>query len=138
MRYSYVPESDAAHEARIRPWMTSEREIVPPPLVSARLPAGPHEFADKRQAGTLGRTAMALGWQVEPVYFRAHDGTEYSAVRLKRGSLRAVATWTRPPGESKWASDVAYAWDSDQRMIPRSVGVTLLTSMIKQVGEVDR
>jgi hypothetical protein len=136
MRYSYVPESDAAHEARMRPWLTSEREIVPPPLVPARPPLGPHEFADKRQAGTLGRTAMDRGWQVRPLYYRAHDGAEYCALRMMAGPLRAVATWVRPVGAGSWASDVAYAWDSDQRMIPRKINITELTSMIKQVGEV--
>ena len=132
MRYSYVPESEAAHAARIRPWLTSEREVVPPPLVSARAPLGPHEFADKRQAGSLGRLAIDLGWDVRAWYWQAHDGTETSCLQLASGVLRAVATWERPRGADSWAAKVAYAWRTDVQMVPSNVGITRLSALIRE------
>lgn len=87
-----------------------------PPQVSARPPYGPGEFASYqgRQAAGLGRAASAAGWTVRAWYWRAADGTEGCAVSMSRGDLRAVATWTRPPGKlggtSGWATDAAYGW----------------------------
>jgi hypothetical protein len=137
MRYSYVPESEAAHAARIRPWLTSERVIVPPPLVPARQPLGPHEFADKRAAAPFGRLAIGLGWRVLPWYWRAHNGTETCCLQLARGPLRAVATWERQLGAEAWASGVAYAWNTDLRTMPVNVGLRRLTALIREVGRGD-
>jgi hypothetical protein len=136
MRYSYVPESEAAHSERIRPWMTRPRDVTPPPLIPARPPAGPAEFADKRQAGTLGKLAIDLGWRVEPWYWKAHDGTETCALRLGAGPRRAVATWERHAGAEAWASSVAYAWNTDMQRVPTKVNITQLTKLIKQIGAV--
>lgn len=90
--------------------------VVPPPQVPARPAAGPSEMAryQGRQALGVGRRAAAAGWTVAAYYARSHDGTELSAVKMYRGALRAVATWTRPAGNigklSGWRADVAYGW----------------------------
>lgn len=87
-----------------------------PPQVAARQPYGPAEVAgyQGRQAIGLGKLAASRGWRVRADYWRAGDGTESCAVRLRRADLRAVATWTRPPGKigarSGWGADVAYGW----------------------------
>lgn len=94
-------------------------DAVRPPIVPARPPCGPHEIAgyQGRQAVGLGRKATALAWDVEAWYWLAGDRSEGCAVRLRKGPLRAVATWTRKAGNknprSGWAVDVAYAWRID-------------------------
>lgn len=91
-------------------------EVVPPPQVPARPPAGPGEIAgyQGRQAVGLGRRAARAGWAVAAYYSRRHDGEEMSAVKIQSpdGELFAVATWTRKPGHagelSGWSADIAY------------------------------
>jgi len=137
MRYSYVPESHAAHEAQIAKaagLYNGSYEALGKPIVPARPPRGPHEFADKRQAGTLGRLAIPLGWRVRPLYAKGADGLEICVLRLARGPLRAVATWHRPPGADGWSADVAYAWRIDVEAFPANVGVQGLSKLIKELG----
>jgi hypothetical protein len=103
----------AAIEAARAPYVP---DVVLPPQVPARPPQGPGELAryGGKQALGLGRSGVDRGWAVDALYWRAHDGTEGCAVRLARDDLRAVATWTRKPGQigkpSGWAADVAYGW----------------------------
>lgn len=104
-------ESDHARAAYVPP-------VVEPPQVPARSPMGPGEIAGaggRKQATKLGRQALAAGWLIEALYWRAADGTEGCALRLARDlGLRMVLTWKRPAGHAGetvgWASDVAYAW----------------------------
>lgn len=90
--------------------------VVPPPQVPARPVATAAELAGYggRQALGMGRKAVAAGWAVMAFYARRHDGEEMCAVKMRRGPLRAVATWTRKPGNigksSGWSVDVAYGW----------------------------
>lgn len=103
-----VDEVDPVEEEASEPWG--------PPQVPARPPAGPGELAGYRgrQALGMGRAAAAAGWTLAAYYARAHDGEEMSAIKMLRGALRAVATWTRPAGNigksSGWRADVAYGW----------------------------
>jgi hypothetical protein len=93
---------------------TYEPEVVPPPIIAARAPAGPLELAgyQGKQAIGLGRKAAAAGWAVDARYWKAHDGTEGCAVRMTRDELYAVATWKRKPAKagtgSGWEADIAY------------------------------
>lgn len=111
---------------------------VAAPLIPARPPLSFGEYAggQGRQAVGLGRAAMAVGWSVSPWYWLAGDGTEGCALRLARGTLRAVATWKRPSGmlgSSKgWASDLAYAWRTDVARIPQKMTVTQLEGLIRE------
>lgn len=137
MRYAYVPESDAAHEAQLAALRADlPTPVLAPPLVPVRAPRAPAEFADKRQAGTLGKLAIGLGWRVRPLYWQAATGVETCCLQLACGSaVRAVATWERSPGEGGWASGVAYAWIDGVPDTMRKVGTRTLTQMIKQLGE---
>lgn len=112
-------------------------EPPPPPLVPARPPCGPHEFAgyQGRQAVGLGRKAVAAGWEVEARYWRAADRSEGCAVRLRKGPLRAVATWKRKADnrnpKSGWATDDAYAWRIDVQRFPTKLSHTDLEGLIQ-------
>jgi hypothetical protein len=92
----------------------TEPEVVPPPLIPARWPAGPHELAgyQGRQAVGMGKRAVAAGWMVQARYWQAHDGTEGCAVSMRTDDLYAVATWKRAAGKagttSGWGADIAY------------------------------
>jgi len=124
-----------AIEAARRPYVP---EVVPPPLVPARLPRGPAEYATSNRgmsAAKLGRKAVALGWLVEPAYWREHDGKEGCAVRLARGELRAVALWSRPAGAAGtlagWETGYAYAWRADATdRFPTKLTITALEGLI--------
>lgn len=107
----------------------AEQERQPPapplrPTVPARAPRGPEEIAgyQGRQAVGLGRKAVAAGWAVNALYWRASDGTEGCGVWLSRAALRAVAIWNRPSEKagtrSGWATAVAYGWRADVRDRP--------------------
>jgi hypothetical protein len=136
MRYAYVPESDVAHEAQLAALRADiPGPVVQPPRVRARAPQGPAEFADKRQAGTLGRLALGRGWRAKAWYWQAADGTETCCLQLEREPLRAVVTWTRAPGVASWASGVAYGWRTDLERIPENVGHRRLSELIKMTGE---
>lgn len=141
MRYAYVPESDVAHEAQLAALRADiPGPVVQPPRVRARAPQGPAEFADKRQAGTLGRLALGRGWRVKAWYWQAADGTETCCLQLEREPLRAVVTWHRVATEdawqpASWASGVAYAWRTDLERIPENVGHRRLSELIKMTGE---
>jgi hypothetical protein len=107
---------EAIEEAR-KPY---EPEVVPPPIVPARPPRGPHEYASSNRgmsAVKLGRHALAAGWVVEPAYWMAHDHSEGCALRLAKGTMRAVALWSRTAanagGAAGWKAEYAYAWRSD-------------------------
>lgn len=117
-----------AEEAE-RPW---EPEEVAPPLVPARAPQSKAEFAagKGKQARGLGRLAIDAGWQVEARYWKAGDGTEGSAVRLRKGPLRAVATWIRKPGKT-WVADAAYGWMLGSGDIPAKLSITKLEGVVR-------
>jgi hypothetical protein len=114
-------------EAARRPYV---RPVVPAPQVPARAVAAPSEIAgyQGKQAVGLGRGAVAAGWTVVAEYWRGHDGGEGCAVKLARPPLRAVATWTRKPGQvgklSGWSADVAYAWRDDVERVPTKINHT--------------
>lgn len=141
MRYSYVPQSEAAHEADVTRCphchSTHTPEVVeapPPPLVRARPPAGPQEIADGRgQAMYVGRLARARGWLVYPTYYQAHDGSEVSLLSMRRDDLRAVASWQRPRGGA-WSSDVAYGWRHEMPGTMTKLGVRRLVEHLKRLG----
>lgn len=104
-----------------------------PPQVPARLPYGPTEYATSTRgmsAAKLGRKAADSGWQVQPTYWRAADGTEGCGLKIAKGVLRAVATWKRKPGGS-WAVDIAYAWRIDVARFPSKLTHTDLEGLIK-------
>lgn len=133
MRRDALAAREAIEEAR----RAYEPDVAPPPLVRARPPYGPHEFAGgngKKQGTKLGRGAVALGWEAEPLYWRSGYGDEGCAVRLAKGPLRAVATWKRKPeaagGLTGWAADVAYAWRTDVQRIPIKLTHTQLEGLI--------
>lgn len=109
-----------------------------PPRVPARPPQGPHEFAGAgggKQGSKLGRAAVALGWRVEPWYWRAGDGSEGCAVRLAKGVLRAVALWSRPADlagqKTGWKAGAAYAWRTDVARFPTKLTHTDLERLIR-------
>jgi hypothetical protein len=114
---------------------------APPPLVPARAPRSAVEYAGHqgKQAVGLGRKARAAGWYVEPVYWRAADGSEGCAARLmhRDGTRRAVATWKRPADragtKAGWAVDLAYYWVTDGRNFPTRMTHTEL-EMIFSAG----
>jgi hypothetical protein len=71
---------------------------------------------------------------VEASYWRAHDGTEGCAVKLRKDDLYGVATWARPAGKigtrAGWAADIAYAWRLDGKSMPVKVNHTQLWEML--------
>jgi hypothetical protein len=108
-----------------------------PPRVPARPPYGPHEIAGAgggKQGTKLGRGALALGWQVEALYWQAADGSEGCAVRLAKPPLRAVALWSRPAElagqKTGWKAGAAYAWRTDVARFPTKVTHTDLERLI--------
>lgn len=106
--------------------------IVEPPIVCARPPRGPQEFAgyQGRQAVGLGRVAAGRGFDVAPYYWKSGVGVEGCAVKGYRPTLAFVATWQRKPGKS-WGSDIAYLWNpSDRRSFPSKIGITELGEII--------
>ena len=116
MRRAAEARKRAIEDAR-KPY---EPEVAPPPLIPARPPAGPHEFAGgdgNKQATKLGRGAVALGWHAEPWYWMSGYGDEGCAARLWKGPLRAVALWSRSAASAGltvgWKADIAYAWRAD-------------------------
>lgn len=135
MRYSYVPESDAAHAARPAGPLTPPYEPPPaplPPLIKPRLARGPHEIAGGNgQAMSTGLLAKKHGWIALPWYYVTAEGVEHSALKLlHRGrELRAVALWTRPLSDDEappWATDLA--WSLNPLKI---LGITKLRALIK-------
>lgn len=116
-------------------------DAVRAPQVPARPPGAAGEFASwqGKQAAGLGRRAAEAGWDAEARYWRAGDGSEGCAVRLRRADVRAVATWRRRAGqlgaESGWKADVAYLWrePSDGRF-PTNVTHMELQEFITQNG----
>jgi hypothetical protein len=105
-------------------------DAVRPPQVAARPPAGPGEVPGgtrKAAAVKLGRAARAAGWLVEPLYWRAADGTEGCMLRLAREpGLRMVALWKRKAGNvgalTGWSVDVAYGWRVGSEAFPTKLG----------------
>lgn len=115
-----------------------EPVVIPPPLVPARPPLGPAEYATSNRglsAVKLGRLAMARGWDISPWYWLAHDRSEGCALRLARGTLRAVALWSRPAsaagGTAGWKAEYAYAWRTDvAERLPAKLNITDLERLI--------
>lgn len=117
--------------------LTPEREVeqavvveaVVPPLVPARLTISLDEIAPR--ARPLGMAAAELGWTVTPWYWQAGDGTETSALVMRRDELRAVAYWERAP-EASWKTGGARAWRDGEW--PRAVAVTALRKYVDELG----
>lgn len=113
-------------------------DAVRPPQVAARSPMGPGEIAGagaKKQATKVGRMALAAGWLVEALYWRAGDGTEGCALRLAGpDGVRAVATWARKPGHVGelvgWSAGGAYAWRPGSPAFPARVALAQLDDML--------
>lgn len=80
------------------------------------------------RAMTLGKDAAALGWDVDPLYGVTGLGVAVSALRMCRGTLRALASWERPEG-GKWRSAGAWGWLTGGQ--PIALGITELTKRIK-------
>lgn len=125
--------------ARMRSIEEARRPYVPvivePPIVCARPPRGPHEFAGYhgKQAVGLGRLAAGLEFDVAPYYWMSGERVEGCAVKGFRAvpALAFVATWQRKPGKS-WGSDIAYLWNpSDRRSAPLKIGITELEGIIR-------
>lgn len=123
--------------ARMRSIEEARRPYVPvivePPIVCARPPRGPHEFASYqgRQAVGLGRLAAGRGFDVAPYYWKSGAGVEGCAVKGFRPSIAFVATWERKLGKG-WATDVAYVWNpSDKRSLPVRTVITQLEDLIR-------
>lgn len=134
MRREAVARRQAIEEAR-KPY---EPEVIPPPLVPARRPYGPTEFAggDGSKQGTkLGRGAVKLGWTAEPYYWRSGYGDEGCAVRLAKGPMRAVALWHRAAADvgklTGWKAEYAYAWRVDVARMPTKLTHTELERLIQ-------
>jgi hypothetical protein len=125
-----VPMTEAELAARVAA-AVPDTEVVEhrPPQVVARLPHGPAEVAGgtrKAAAVKLGKLARAAGWRVQPMYWRAGDGTEGCALRLAGpDNVRAVALWERPAGHvgelTGWGAKAAYAWRPGSGTFPVKV-----------------
>lgn len=124
--------------ARMRALQESKQVDIPEmlrPIVCARPPRGPHEFASYhgRQAVGLGRLAARIGFDVAPYYWRSGAGVEGCAVKGFRAvpGMAFVATWQRKPGKT-WGVDVAYVWNpSDKRSFPSRISVTELEELLR-------
>lgn len=135
MRRDAAARRQAIEDAR-KPY---EPEVVPPPLIPARAPLGPPEFAVSNRglgAAKLGREAVGRGWHAEPWYWREHDGTEGCAVRLAKGPLRAVAVWSRKAVDvgklTGWKAEFAYAWRADLARIPTKLNISDLERLLDE------
>jgi len=95
------------------------------PLVPARFTIALSEIAPG--AMRLGAKAADAGWSVDPWYWVAWDGTETSALVLRRDSLRAFAQWDRSP-DATWRTAGCTAWAPGN--FPRKIGVKLLTEWL--------
>lgn len=98
---------------------------TPMPLVPARFTIDEAEIAPG--ALRMGHKAAGAGWDVDPWYWVAGDGTEASAIVMRRGELRAYATWERPRGGS-WKARDGYGWRAGER--PVKVGVMALGKLL--------
>lgn len=134
LRRDAMARRQAIEDAR-KPY---ESPVVLPPLVPARAPYGPQEFAggDGNKQGTkLGRGAVALGWRVEPCYWQAGTGDEGCALRLAKGPLRAVALWERKAADvgklTGWKAEYAFAWRADVARFPTKMTHTDLERLIQ-------
>lgn len=106
-----------ALEESHRPYVV---ETVLAPVVSARAPRGPEEFAGYggKQAAGLGRLAAGRGMDVAPYYWKSGAGIEGCAVKAYRPTLALVATWQRKvrgPRDRGWLFDIAYCWNPGDR-----------------------
>jgi len=127
-RYERRPEWGPIMFPAVEPEQ-DEIEIVAPPIVPARYTTSLDEIP--RQAMTVGKKAAALGWQVDPWYSQAVDGTEASYLVLQRDELRAYAVWRKAPGAT-WRTDGAFAWILGAW--PSAVGVKRLVDLIETMG----
>lgn len=114
--------------------------VVLPPQVPPRPPMGPGEIAgyQGRQAVGLGRKAVAAGFVVTALYWRAGDGAEGSGVWLAADNgMRALALWSRKPGSlgklSGWSADIAYAWRLNDDRMPVQLTHTELEGLFDAV-----
>jgi hypothetical protein len=109
--------------------------ITKPPMVVARPPLQPSEFAgyQGRQAVGIGRLAIAKGMDIAPYYWCSGVGVHGCAVKGYRPGLAFVATWKRKPKVKGWSFDIAYAWNpSDRRTGPtRLPGISALEQLLR-------
>jgi hypothetical protein len=112
-------------------------KIVLPPIVPARPPLSPGEFAgwQGKQAVGLGRRAAGSGFDLMPLYWLAGDETEGCAVKGQHAAFCFVATWKRAAGRrgsaSGWGADIAYAWHPGDRQIPARMTHTDLERLFR-------
>lgn len=104
MRYSYVPESDAAHDA-YDPWAIG-RAVMAPPSVTSRHP-WPADVVPPSSVRALGLLAQDNGWTVELCYSRRFD-EQIISVRCDHEMpsdvrLRAVALYRKATARGAWA-----------------------------------
>lgn len=137
--YPEIMRRDAERRRREDDEARRPYEAPPPPLIPARPPQSPREYATSNRglsAVKLGRAAQDAGWDVEPWYWKAADGAEGCALRLRKGELRAVATWKRSAanaiaaGTTGWSTDEAYAWRIDVPRCPTKMNITDLEKLI--------
>ena len=101
-----------------------------PPQVPARYTVSLDEIAPR--ALPVGKQAAALGWAVDPWYYRSGEGVETSVLVMRRGELRAAASWERAPGGS-WKTAGALCLPPGSW--PVKVGVKRLVEIIVELGE---
>lgn len=100
-----------------------------PPQVVARYTVTLAEIAPR--AMPVGKQAAALGWRVDPWYYRSGAGIETSVLVMQRGDLRAAAQWDREPGAT-WKTAGALCIPPGQ--FPIKVGVKRLVEIIIELG----
>lgn len=113
------------------PVIESDPEASSPvtaPLVPARYTVAAAEVAPA--ALKLGMVAAARGWQIDPWYWQASDGTETSALVMHRGELRAFAAWQRKIGAT-WRTAGGLAWRHGAFPVP--IGVQALAGFIQEM-----
>lgn len=109
------------------------KQAAPVPLVTARAPRGPDEFAAGRAVG-IGQAAAARGMQVAPYYWKSGTCVEGCAVKGRGPALAFVATWERKPGTS-WSFALAYVWNPGDRSTgPVKVNYGELERVIRERG----
>jgi hypothetical protein len=116
-----VDEPEAPSEALSEPQA--------PPQVPARYTVTLDEIAPR--ALPVGKQAAALGWAVDPWYYRSGEGVETSVLVMRRGELRAAASWERAPGGS-WRTAGAIALPPGEW--PLKIGVKRLVEIIIELG----
>jgi hypothetical protein len=147
MRYHYVPESDAAHEA-YDPW-TAERPPFPAPEVTSRDP-WPKGWVMPAAALSLASDARGWGWQAVTQYARGQmphaitgrPGTPAHTVAVRLGGhartdRQAYAVYRSPVSRPAWTWSSVQIWGPDLPPFGQC-GVTELREWLSLAGDVPR